>query len=755
MKLIDEKRLHKLKLVYGIALAFIALSIVSSSLLMQYAIKRNGGDSRVINLSGRQRMLSQRMTKCVLALERTLKPDERAGRARELAESFGTWQKAHIGLQYGDDALGLPQRENSPQVKACFLEMEPFYAAMAKELESLVKVGGITNPAALRRTADVMLANEPGFLVLMDKITFQFDKEAKERIALMQRLETIFLLVGLLILALEFLFVFRPSLSQLGVLMASLKNKGKELAEANARLQMSLDNSLRLTELANSANHAKSEFLANMSHEIRTPMNAIIGFSELLLPMAGDRKQSEYVQSIRSSGKALLYLINDILDLSKVEAGKLQMVPSAFAPEALFSEIRQVFSQRVAEKGIAFELEIDPNLPKAIILDPVRLRQVLLNLVGNAIKFTDTGYVRLKVSCTHTAECSKCSIEIRVEDTGIGIPESEREKVFEAFQQMNNQDHAKYGGTGLGLAICRKLLNLMDGDIRAEGNPVGHGSVFVVTFQSVSVAVCLIESAGGSAGASGKSYRFRPARILIVDDVVINRKLLMAYLEQQPFEYLEASDGREALKKMREERPDLVITDIKMPGMCGDELARSAGLDPELRQIPIIAVTASAMPAQIEAMAKLFRRILLKPLQQEELLAEMARAIPCDLAETLARPALVAPAAEVDDYSCRDRVDLLEALSALEEEFQVLRKTLQVNRTRQFAETLTALASRHEAPALRAWTAALESALTSFNIPQIKAEMNRYQDVATAYGIAGRDNDAGTGLSIRIEDTTA
>jgi exonuclease VII small subunit len=238
MNIMNEKRLQNLKLVYGIALAFIALTLLSSSFLMQYSIKRNGGDSRVINLSGRQRMLSQRLTKCVLALERPTSADERARRSEEIAKSFAEWKASHLGLQRGDEKLGLPERNNSPQVKALFEEMEPFHAAMLKELERLVKgmEGGRLDPAVVHAAADVMLANEPSFLLLMDKITFQFDMEAKERISSLQRLEIFVLVAGLLILTFEFLVVFRPSLSQLSTMMTSLKRRNDELEEAICRI---------------------------------------------------------------------------------------------------------------------------------------------------------------------------------------------------------------------------------------------------------------------------------------------------------------------------------------------------------------------------------------------------------------------------------------------------------------------------------------------------------------------------------------
>ncbi len=742
MEEISERRLHSLKLVYGIALAFIALTLLSSSLLMQYVIQRNAGDSRVINLSGRQRMLSQRLTKCVLALERpSLSAEEKARCGEELASSFADWKAAHRGLQSGDEKLGLPERENSGEIKSLFAGIEPYYAAMVRELEAMVRQidHPDPDPDIVRRTAEVMLANEPKFLPLMDRITFQFDQEAKDRIFSMQRLETGFLALGLLVLVLEFLFVFRPSLSQLSEMMASLQKNGEQLKLSNQRLQEALDNSQRLAEVAEGANRAKSEFLANMSHEIRTPMNAIIGFSDLLLPMARDSRQLEYAQSISSSGKALLHLINDILDLSRVEAGKLQMTPGAFAPPDFFREVRQVFAQKVAEKKIDFRLELDSGLPGALILDVTRLRQVLLNLVGNAIKFTDDGYIRLAVSCLDRPETqgSRCNLEIRVEDTGIGIPEADREKIFGAFEQTAGQDHGKYGGTGLGLAISRKLVHLMNGDIRAERNPEGRGSAFVVRLLSVPVAACLPDGTPGDAKGRGWAYSFQPARILLVDDLEINRRLLRAYLQGQPFEFLEASDGREALAIMREQTPDLVITDIKMPGMRGDELAREAAADARLAGIPVVAVTASAMPSQMEVLRPLFRRIFFKPLRQGELLGEMAEILKAESLAIMTGVEKPGTGEKKDDPLCRDPEGLLRHLAGLDTDYHAACKTIQIHRVRKFQSLVAAAAESFHAPALSRWAASLEAALTSFNISQIKLEMGRYAEIAALYRRCG------------------
>ena len=250
MRIMNEYQLNRLKIVYGIALSIIAMTIISSSCLMLYTIKRNGGESRVINLSGRQRMLSQRITKCVLALERTSSPAERSLRSVEVVESFTAWKTAHAGLQFGDEKLGLPRRENSPEIKKLFAEIAPFQREMVRAIDRLLASmeGDHADPALLRETSDLLLANEPHFLSLMDKLTFQFDREARERVNSMLFLEKIILFIGMMVLSLEFLFVFRPSISQLTNLMNAMKKKGEQLKESNALLQESLENSMRGNE---------------------------------------------------------------------------------------------------------------------------------------------------------------------------------------------------------------------------------------------------------------------------------------------------------------------------------------------------------------------------------------------------------------------------------------------------------------------------------------------------------------------------
>ncbi len=282
---------------------------------------------------------------------------------------------------------------------------------------------------------------------------------------------------------------------------------------------------------AETANQTISEFLANMSHEIRTPMNAILGFTEILGGLVENPQQKEYLSSIQSSGKSLLSLINDILDLSKVEAGKLELDYTAVDTRVVFQEMEQIFSQKIAQKGFEFILDIDPDLPP-LILDETRLRQILFNLVGNAVKFTDDGYIKLSVR-TEVPERDHKTMDLlfEVADTGIGIPEDQQDKIFGAFEQKKGQSHAKYGGTGLGLAITKRLIEMMNGDVYVTGD-LGKGSTFHVTLRGLTIASETDLASRDRPAIDVDAVTFARASILVVDDIEVNRNLVRGYLEQ-------------------------------------------------------------------------------------------------------------------------------------------------------------------------------------------------------------------------------
>lgn len=403
-----------------------------------------------------------------------------------------------------------------------------------------------------------------------------------------------------------------------GHLEEKVEKRTRELQNANRALR-------RAKNSAEGANRAKSEFLANMSHEIRTPMNAVLGFSELLASQITDEKHKNYLSSIQSSGKSLLTLINDILDLSKIEAGKMELHYEAVNPNSIFKEIEQIFSLRIMEKGLDFFIDIDPEIPDSLLLDEIRLRQILFNLIGNAAKFTDTGYIRLAATKKGSTETqSNLDLVIRVEDTGLGIAEDSLENIFDAFKQQDGQSTKKFGGTGLGLAITRRLVEMMDGSIEVQSEP-GKGTCFTIILKKVYMAA--------TRAASDKEdmpdadlFDFEKALILIVDDIRTNRQLVREFFAGTAVDTIDAEDGEKALIMAKEQKPDLVLMDIRMPHMDGYEATEKIRADENIKSVPIIALTASGMKTDREkVMASGFSGFLSKPVRRSALFKEISR----------------------------------------------------------------------------------------------------------------------------------
>jgi signal transduction histidine kinase len=275
-------------------------------------------------------------------------------------------------------------------------------------------------------------------------------------------------------------------------LNTALKEANTEL---EARVKERTEQLEKAMNAAEAANKAKSEFLANMSHEIRTPMNAILGFSAILLTKTEKPEQKNYLKGINESGTALLSLLNDILDLSKIEAGKMEIRSEPLDIRGLLDEIRLLFFQKFEEKGLNFQVIADKNIPAKLFLDESRIRQILTNLIGNALKFTKHGYVKVFTRCQDEAEETlqtpgwerRVSLIFEVEDTGIGIPKDQQGIIFEKFRQQDGQTTRKYGGTGLGLAITKRLIEMMDGTVSLESE-IGQGSIFRILLPNVSVA---------------------------------------------------------------------------------------------------------------------------------------------------------------------------------------------------------------------------------------------------------------------------
>ncbi|MBD3612809.1 MAG: response regulator, partial [Hydrogenovibrio crunogenus] len=348
-------------------------------------------------------------------------------------------------------------------------------------------------------------------------------------------------------------------------------------------------------EQAESASQTKSQFLANMSHEIRTPMNAIIGFTELLNEQVTEPRLKRYIRTIQAAGKTLLTLINDILDLSKIEAGKMDLDKKAVNPHSLFDEIGQIFMINIQRKGLDFLVDIDKTLPEGLLLDGVRLRQILFNLLGNAVKFTEQGYVKLKVSaCDVDEHHSKLDILIQVSDTGIGIPEDQQARIFNAFEQRENQDVQKFGGTGLGLAITQRLVNMMGGDIWVESTP-GQGTTFNLLIHHVDIsATNQSDQPNSDERPVPQLIEFHPTTILVVDDIDDNRALIKQNFVDTDVTVYEAQNGEEAINCFHSEKGiSLILMDLRMPIMNGYQAAEI--IKQKSPSTPIVALTASVM----------------------------------------------------------------------------------------------------------------------------------------------------------------
>lgn len=346
----------------------------------------------------------------------------------------------------------------------------------------------------------------------------------------------------------------------------------------------------RLTELSEDANRSKTEFLASMSHEIRTPLNSIIGMAEVLADTRLTSEQHNYVRIFRSAGESLLEIINDILDLSKIEAGQTELEAIDFHLPSLLDSVVSILSVRAAEQNTPISIQIHPDVPHALRADPTRLRQILINLVGNGLKFTKNGTVQISVNTD-----SDNRLLFAIKDNGIGIPKEKQELIFESFTQADSLTTRKYGGTGLGLTICKKLSTIMNGDIWLESSP-GTGSTFFFTC-AFSPALADPTSVSEQTESPSSCDILKPAHILLVDDNEDNLNLLCLYLRNTPFTHTTAENGAEAVRIFKNSSFDLVFMDIEMPVMDGYEATRQLRLwekEQALDATPIIALTAHA-----------------------------------------------------------------------------------------------------------------------------------------------------------------
>jgi PAS domain S-box-containing protein len=378
-------------------------------------------------------------------------------------------------------------------------------------------------------------------------------------------------------------------------------------------------------EVSEAANRAKTGFLANMSHEIRTPMNGVLLAAELAAAENPTPRQKEYLDTIRTSGESLLLLLNDVLDLSKIEAGKMELHFTNFSIRSCLAECVGLLGGRAEQKHLSLNAITDEKIPDLVSGDFLRLRQIVLNLVGNAIKFTDRGSIALKAEW-HGQDDGDLICQFSVQDTGIGIPPEKQSLVFVEFEQADNTATRRFAGTGLGLAICKKLVNLLGGKMWLESEP-GHGTTFYFTarFKPAALAASIAENRNSNAGTWEDQ---RVLHILLAEDNPVNRRLALRLLEKHGHSACAANNGKEAVRMSSEQSFDVILMDVHMPVMDGIEATRKIrSLERETGQhIPIIAITASAMKEDREAcLAAGMDGYVSKPICPEEFLTTLAR----------------------------------------------------------------------------------------------------------------------------------
>lgn len=478
---------------------------------------------------------------------------------------------------------------------------------------------------------------------------------------------------------------------------------------------------LNAKEQAEKANKLKSEFLANMSHEIRTPMNAIIGFSELLKKIVTDKKGTEYLNLICQSNNNLLAIINDILDLSKIEAGKVKIINEPVNLRELLNELYKMFFVQQSEKQLEYELLVSEKMPPVILIDPLRVRQVLFNLLSNAFKFTHAGRISISAEFIFSGDETGV-LNVRVEDTGIGIPEEYRDKVFEPFRQVDSQNTRRYGGTGLGLTISSRWVEMMRGKITLESE-LNKGSIFSISIPDVAYKLNAPQIAYET-DLFDTSVIFKNQTILLVEDMQSNIALVKAFMDDANLNLIIAENGLEGIEKLKANKVDLVLMDLQMPVMDGYEALGRIREMPRFKKVPIIALTASAMKDEADKIKASFSGYLRKPVTRYVFFNELKKFLEHDEVK------IQAPAVEKNYFEIElDEKVLSEIRRRLSAKFRNIRDGMLIDEIRDFAAEVISFAEENSLPEFKKNAEAFSDAAGNFDPVKIKFYIEKFSKI--------------------------
>ncbi len=560
---------------YVLALALVAGLTLISQALVQYALVAARHDSHVVNISGRQRMLSQRLTQLILRLAASPAPADAPALRIELTQAVEQFVAAHQALRDGDDARGIPHLI-VPAITEGYHRLDRDHQELVAAAHAALQA---TTPAEHAAAAARALAHEQDFLVQMDQIVKLYEELAARKVRSLQGLEIALTVLVLLALAGEALLIFEP-------MTRDLRHRLLEVRAAHRKLKQQ-------TQQVEAALAAKRQFLANMSHELRTPLGAILGYGDTINPQRDDPAQiSSALADIRRSGQHLLELVNDVLLMSEFDARTARINLEEVNLPQLLCSVMDATADPARAKGLRLTMRLaEAGIPPTLTSDPLRLRQALVKLLDNAVKFTAGGEVTLWAGVAPSSQL----LRLEVRDTGMGMTAAQQEQLWEPFAQADDSMRRHFPGLGLGLPITRQIILSLGGQITVRSTP-RQGTTFIVELpltsaQCAAPRVTQMEAQTPALPVPAAA----PTRVLVVDDDAMNRKLLVHLLQRLKYE-AEAVDGAAVAyqRVQSNDPPELILLDMQMPEIDGYTAAR------QLRKLgyhqPVLALTADAIP---------------------------------------------------------------------------------------------------------------------------------------------------------------